>query len=193
MQTSAKTMLVPSIFKYGNYGEYDVSSLDDEIKVAEYAHIVLRGDEEKTISSYIFPKSDDFDILDIYKKLNNWNVMRDIIPYSSVRQLVDDNGGIFLHNDGRVGSDYNACGLISLFGTKHINTDIYRKFINSRGGTMISEDDLSILATSIGKKIYFLHSSRGNVSVVILGDIKSKEYVSIHSTGSHFERIEWEF
>lgn len=186
-------MTIPqSLYVKNNYGDYSMISYGSALTTDELKYFLIKGPTFKSCTMPWFSmKYDENDMDGICETLEKWNIFRDSIPFSSVEEFVSDFGGKFIRNNGIIDGDYNVCGLISLLGSRDIDSFSYRSKINSRKGEMISEDQLGMIAKDLRKKIYFLHSRNGNMSVVVLGDEKSQDCVVIHSTGSHFERIEW--
>lgn len=156
----------------------------------------------------------NMDLKQVVKILDNFNVNRDGIPFKSVKDFVDATRGKVIGNSGIIinknpcnsncSVDTNACGLISLYGSKvwesMCSCRLRRNLLNNfdskeygiRIGEILSEDQLSYLAKQNKIKIYFLHSHLGNMSVLVMGDEKGKNVRIIHSTGNHFEEIKYE-
>jgi len=182
-----------SVYDAKIYGDYNVISRGSSLETDKLKYIILKGKTYKTATNPWFSiKYDENDDESIYDMMERMYINRDNIPFDTVEDFVKENGGEIIYNDGRVSGDFNACGLISLLGTRNINSSVYRRRIDSSFGKFISEDQLGKLAKDLKKKIYFLHAECGNMSVVILGDENSKESVTIHATGNHFEEINWD-
>jgi hypothetical protein len=183
---------IVSNYRRLEYGDYIVMPFGTSINVDLPIYNPINHSTFKISTNPWFSvKSDENDDESIPELLERWNIHRDNIPYKSVKDFVESTNGRVIINNGMVDGDFNACGLISLFGTNRIDTDSYRCRINSRVGQMLTDEQLGDLAKAMHKKIYFLYDNCGTVNVIIMGSEKSKDYVVIHATKDHFQRVEW--